>query len=153
MQLGVNGVIEKGRNTAHLPKAIRKIVDGEVWISRKLTSALMQAELIRAEVTSVHRAKSHMIGKSKLDSAFETSMDTIRNSVSFPYNWEFVFSFDLWREFWNKSWMLLVVLAEGCTFRAQESFLVMKLLISLADERAHGDSELMVNFLPKRVGA
>jgi len=23
---------------------------------------------------------------------FETSMNTIRNSVSFPYNWEFVFS-------------------------------------------------------------
>lgn len=47
MQLGVNGVIEKGRNTAHLPKAIRKIVDGELWMSRKLTSALMQAELKR----------------------------------------------------------------------------------------------------------
>ena len=30
--------------------------------------------------------------KAKLDGAFETSMDTIRNSVSFPYNWEFVFS-------------------------------------------------------------
>jgi len=44
MQLGVNGVIEKGRNTAHLPKAIRKIVDGEVWISRKMTSALIEAE-------------------------------------------------------------------------------------------------------------
>ena len=44
MQLGVNGVIEKGRNTAHLPKAIRKIVDGELWISRKMTSALMQSE-------------------------------------------------------------------------------------------------------------
>src|SRR5262245_37083438 len=41
MQLGVNGVIEKGRNAAHLPKAIRKIVDGELWISRRLTSALM----------------------------------------------------------------------------------------------------------------
>ena len=48
MQLGVNGVIEKGRNTAHLPKAIRKIVDGELWMSRKLTSALMQAELQRS---------------------------------------------------------------------------------------------------------
>jgi len=47
MHLGVNGVIEKGRNTAHLPKAIRKIVDGELWISRKLTSALLQAELQR----------------------------------------------------------------------------------------------------------
>jgi len=47
MQLGVNGVIEKGRNTAHLPKAIRKIVDGELWISRKLTSALMQVEFQR----------------------------------------------------------------------------------------------------------
>lgn len=45
MQLGVNGVIEKGKSTAHLPKAIRKIVDGEVWISRKFTSALMRAEL------------------------------------------------------------------------------------------------------------
>jgi DNA-binding NarL/FixJ family response regulator len=44
MQLGVNGVIEKGRNTAHLPKAIRKIVDGELWISRKLTSALVETE-------------------------------------------------------------------------------------------------------------
>ena len=44
MQLGVNGVIEKGKNTAHLPKAIRKIVDGELWISRKLTAALMQPE-------------------------------------------------------------------------------------------------------------
>jgi len=41
MQLGVNGIIEKGRNTAHLPKAIRKIVDGELWISRKLSAALM----------------------------------------------------------------------------------------------------------------
>ena len=48
MQLGVNGVIEKGRNTAHLPKAIRKIVDGELWISRKLTSTLMQAEFQRS---------------------------------------------------------------------------------------------------------
>jgi len=48
MQLGVNGVIEKGRNTAHLPKAIRKIVDGEVWISRKMTSALIQAEYERS---------------------------------------------------------------------------------------------------------
>jgi DNA-binding NarL/FixJ family response regulator len=47
MQLGVNGVIEKGKNTAHLPKAIRKIVDGELWMSRKLTSALVQAELER----------------------------------------------------------------------------------------------------------
>ena len=47
MQLGVNGVIEKGRNATHLPKAIRKIVDGELWMSRKLTSALMQAELER----------------------------------------------------------------------------------------------------------
>jgi DNA-binding NarL/FixJ family response regulator len=45
LRLGVNGVIEKGRNTAHLPKAIRKIVDGEVWISRKLTSALMKADM------------------------------------------------------------------------------------------------------------
>ncbi len=36
MRLGANGVIEKGRNTAYLPKAIRKIVDGEVWMSRKL---------------------------------------------------------------------------------------------------------------------
>ena len=44
MQLGVHGVIEKGRNTAHLPKAIRKIVDGELWISRKLTAALVQLE-------------------------------------------------------------------------------------------------------------
>ena len=40
-----------------------------------------------------------------------------------------------------------------CSFNLKGSFLVMKLLISLADERAHGDSELMVNFLPKRVGA
>ena len=48
MQLGVNGVIEKGRNTAHLPKAIRKIVDGELWISRKLTSTLMQTEFQRS---------------------------------------------------------------------------------------------------------
>jgi len=31
--------------------------------------------------------------------------------------------------------------------------LVMKLPISLVDEKAHGDSELMANFLPKRVGA
>ncbi len=29
----------------------------------------------------------------------------------------------------------------------------MKLPTSLADERAHGDSGLMVNFLPKGVGA
>jgi hypothetical protein len=29
----------------------------------------------------------------------------------------------------------------------------MKLPISLPDERAHGDSGLMVDFLPKRVGA
>jgi hypothetical protein len=29
----------------------------------------------------------------------------------------------------------------------------MKLPNSLADERAYGDSGLMVNFLPKRVGA
>ena len=48
MQLGVNGVIEKGRNAAHLPKAIRKIVDGEVWISRKMTSALIQGEYERS---------------------------------------------------------------------------------------------------------
>jgi len=48
MQLGVNGVIEKGRNAAHLPKAIRKIVDGELWISRKLTSTLMQTEFQRS---------------------------------------------------------------------------------------------------------
>ena len=48
MQMGVNGVIEKGRNTAHLPKAIRKIVDGELWMSRKLTSALLQAEFQRS---------------------------------------------------------------------------------------------------------
>ena len=48
MQLGVNGVIEKGRNTAHLPKAIRKIVDGELWISRKLTSTLVQTEFQRS---------------------------------------------------------------------------------------------------------
>ena len=48
MQLGVNGVIEKGRNATHLPKAIRKIVDGELWISRKLTSTLVQAELLRS---------------------------------------------------------------------------------------------------------
>ena len=47
VQLGVNGVMEKGRNAAYLPKAIRKIVDGELWISRKLTSALMQTELQR----------------------------------------------------------------------------------------------------------
>ena len=48
MQMGVNGVIEKGRNAAHLPKAIRKIVDGELWISRKMTSALMQTESERS---------------------------------------------------------------------------------------------------------
>jgi DNA-binding NarL/FixJ family response regulator len=43
MQQGVNGVIEKGRNTAaYLPKAIRKIVDGELWISRGLASVLME---------------------------------------------------------------------------------------------------------------
>jgi DNA-binding NarL/FixJ family response regulator len=48
MQMGVNGVIEKGRNTAHLPKAIRKIVDGELWMSRKLTSALLQAGFQRS---------------------------------------------------------------------------------------------------------
>ena len=48
MQLGVNGVIEKGRNATHLPKAIRKIVDGELWISRRLTSTLMQAEVQRS---------------------------------------------------------------------------------------------------------
>ena len=47
---------------------------------------------------------------------------------------------------------LLVVLG-NCSFSLKRSFLVMKLLISLADEKAHGDSELMVNFLPKRVGA
>jgi len=47
VRMGANGVIEKGTNTAHLPKAIRKIVDGEVWISRKLTSALMKANLSR----------------------------------------------------------------------------------------------------------
>jgi hypothetical protein len=33
-----------------------------------------------------------MVGKSKLIGAFETSMDTIRSSISFPYNWEFVFA-------------------------------------------------------------
>jgi DNA-binding NarL/FixJ family response regulator len=49
MQMGVNGVIEKGRNTAHLPKAIRKIVDGELWISRKMTSALIEAEFERSQ--------------------------------------------------------------------------------------------------------
>lgn len=48
MQLGVNGVIEKGKNSAHLPKAIRKIVDGELWISRKLTSALVEGESQRS---------------------------------------------------------------------------------------------------------
>jgi DNA-binding NarL/FixJ family response regulator len=49
MQMGVNGVIEKGKNTAHLPKAIRKIVDGELWISRKMTSALIEAEFERGQ--------------------------------------------------------------------------------------------------------
>ncbi len=49
VRLGANGVIEKGRNSAHLPKAIRKIVDGEVWISRKLTSALMGADLSHSQ--------------------------------------------------------------------------------------------------------
>ena len=47
----------------------------------------------------------------------------------------------------------LVGCIRHCSFSLKGSFLVMKLLISLADERAHGDSELMVNFLPKRVGA
>ena len=49
MQLGVNGVIEKGRNAAHLPKAIRKIVDGELWISRKMTSAFIESEFERCQ--------------------------------------------------------------------------------------------------------
>ena len=35
-----------------------------------------------------------MVGKSKFDGAFEP-MDTIRSSVSFPYNWEFVFAIDV----------------------------------------------------------
>lgn len=52
VHLGVNGVIEKGRNAAYLPKAIRKIVDGELWISRKLTSALMKAETQSGPVTA-----------------------------------------------------------------------------------------------------
>jgi len=50
MQLGVSGVIEKGGNPTHLPKAIRKIVDGELWISRRLTSALLQAEFQHTQV-------------------------------------------------------------------------------------------------------
>jgi hypothetical protein len=36
----------EGRNTAHLPKAIRKIVDGELWMSQ-MSPALMQAGLER----------------------------------------------------------------------------------------------------------
>jgi DNA-binding NarL/FixJ family response regulator len=42
VHLGANGVIEKGRNTSHLPRAIRKILNGETWISRRLTSALVR---------------------------------------------------------------------------------------------------------------
>jgi len=79
-------------------------------------------------------------------------MNTIRNSVSFPYNWEFVFSIAPVAAILEQ-----VVDLFGCTRQLlvslKRSFLVMKLLISLADGKAHGDSELMVNFLPKRVGA
>ncbi|MGH9905035.1 MAG: response regulator [Pyrinomonadaceae bacterium] len=47
VHLGANGVIEKGRNTSHLPTAIRKIIDGQTWISRRLTSALV-GDVIRS---------------------------------------------------------------------------------------------------------
>lgn len=40
---GVNGVVEKGKNSSHLPRAIRQVMDGEAWISRKLMSALIQS--------------------------------------------------------------------------------------------------------------
>jgi hypothetical protein len=93
-----------------------------------------------------------MVGKSTLDGAFETSGDTIRNSVSFPYRWEFVSSIAPVAAILEH-----VVDLVGCIrqllVQPQEILLVVKLLISLADERAHGDSELMDNFLPKRVGA
>jgi hypothetical protein len=61
-------------------------------------------------------------------------------------------SLHLQQELWKKSWIWLVVLGD-CRFRLNGSFLVMKLLTGLTDERAHGDSGLVVNFLPKRVGA
>jgi hypothetical protein len=78
-------------------------------------------------------------------------MDIIRKSVSFLYDWEFVFSFP-WSSDFRKSWVWLVVSGKSL-FRFEKSFLVMKLPNSLADQRAHGHSGLMVNFLPKRVGA
>jgi len=34
-----------------------------------------------------------MEGKVKITAVFETLMDTIRNLVSFPYTWEFIFFF------------------------------------------------------------
>jgi hypothetical protein len=61
-------------------------------------------------------------------------------------------SLHLQQHLWNKSWIWLVV-SGNCWFGLNGSLLVMKLPIGLADERAHGDSGLVVNFLPKRVGA
>jgi hypothetical protein len=77
-------------------------------------------------------------------------LDTIPNLVSASYRWEFVFSLALGTMILEEVMDLV-----GCTKQGPVPipFLVMKLPISLADERAHGDSELMVDFLPKRVGA
>ena len=90
--------------------------------------------------------------KSKVRAVFETSMDTIWNSVSFPYKWKFISSFGVGAVI-SEQVMDLIECISQLSPQARGYFLVMKLLISLADERAHGDSELMVNFLPKRVGA
>jgi DNA-binding NarL/FixJ family response regulator len=39
---GVHGVLEKGTSSYGLPYAIRKVADGEVWISRSMTSRLIR---------------------------------------------------------------------------------------------------------------
>ena len=52
-----------------------------------------------------------MVGKSKLDGAFETSVDTIFGTqFLFRTIGKLFFALHLWQQFWNKSLIWLVVL-------------------------------------------
>ena len=93
-----------------------------------------------------------MNGKSKIRAVFATFMDTIWNSVSFPYKWKFISSFGVGAVI-SEQVMDLIECISQLSPQARGYFLVMKLPIGLVDERAHGDSGLVVDFLPKRVGA
>jgi hypothetical protein len=91
--------------------------------------------------------------KSKVRGVFETSMDTIWNSVSFPYKWRFISSFGAGAVI-SEQVMDLIDCISQLSLRAQGMLFGYEVAYeSSRIERAQGDSGLVVNFLPKRVGA